>query len=112
MKKTMLALALSFALPAAVTVGALAEDQASPRYGPRIERLAQRLDLRDQQKSALAAIFAEQGEKRRALREETHARVQGVLTEEQLAQFEDMRQQHKARHSRKFCDKARQQGPQ
>jgi protein CpxP len=109
MKKTLLAIALSFAIPAAIAVGLGSQAEASPYRGPFVDRLAQKLDLTDQQKTQLKAIFAEQREKRRALREEKRARMQEVLTPEQLTEWDEMRQRRKGRHGRKFCNKAQRQ---
>lgn len=112
MKKTVLAIALSLAIPAAVAVGLGSPGEAGVPRGPNVERLAQTLDLTDQQKTQLEAIFAEQGEKRRALREETRARMQEVLTAEQLTQLDEMRQHRKGRHGGKFCNKLQPQSQQ
>lgn len=112
MKKTFLAIALSFSIPAAVAFGLGSQDEYGLSRGPSVDRLAQALKLTDQQKTQLEAIFAEQGEKRRALWEETRARMQEVLTAEQLTQLDEMRQHRKGRHGGKFCDKPQRQGGQ
>lgn len=113
MRKAILAIALSAAIPAAIAAGGIAsQGEVGPSYGPKVERLAQKLNLTDEQKTQLESIFAEQGEKRQALREETRARMQEVLTAEQLTQLDEMRQQRKGRHGGKFCNKWQQQEQQ
>ena len=112
MKKSFLAIALSLAIPAAIAAGLASPDAVGPPRGPNLDRLAQALNLTDQQKTDLKAIFADQGKKRRALREETRARMQEVLTAEQLAQLDEMRQSRKARHGGKFCNKPPRQSGQ
>jgi len=113
MKKTALAIALSFAIPAAIAAGGMgSESDIGPPHGPNVERLAEKLNLTDEQKTQLESIFAEQGEKRRALREETRTQMQEVLTAEQLTQLNEMRQQWKGRHGGKYCNKWQQQKQQ
>jgi Spy/CpxP family protein refolding chaperone len=78
----------------------------------RIEKLREALSLTDAQVAQVQAIFAEQGEKRRALREsedhaglealhrETHDRLVAVLDETQRARLEEMRVGHEEGHRR------------
>lgn len=84
MRKTIIAVALSAAL-----IPTLAA--TSPLYGPRLDRMAERLALTEEQKAQVELIFQEQREKRQALCDETHARLDAVLTEEQRAELAQMR---------------------
>ena len=78
----------------------------------RIEKLREALSLTDAQVAQVQAIFAEQGEKRRALREsedregfealhqETHERLVAVLDETQRTKLEQLKQRHGEGHGR------------
>jgi len=81
-----------------------------------LSRLTEALDLTDAQVAEIRAIFEEQRPKFEALhgdasedregrreafmelREETHARVSAVLTEEQRARFEELKRSHEGHH--------------
>ncbi|CAN5787999.1 hypothetical protein BH20GEM1_BH20GEM1_10610 [soil metagenome] len=93
----------------AVATPALAQEQDVRRgHDPekRIEMLEEKLDLTEEQVAQVRAIFAEQGEKLRALKEsedrdgfralheETHARLAAVLDEAQRQKFEELREEH------------------
>jgi Spy/CpxP family protein refolding chaperone len=72
----------------------------------RLERLQESLNLTEAQVAQVRAIFAEQAEKRRALKEsedheglralhqETHDRLASALDDEQRAKLEELRQRH------------------
>lgn len=78
----------------------------------KVEHLREALSLTDTQVTQVQAIFAEQGEKRRALREsedreglealhqETHERLVAILDETQRARLEEMKARHGERHRR------------
>jgi protein CpxP len=93
----------------AVASPAVAQEQGVRRgHDPekRIEMLQEKLDLTDQQVAEVRAIFAEQGEKLRALKEsedregfralheETHERLAAVLDDEQRQKLEALREEH------------------
>lgn len=93
----------------AVATPAVAQEQGVRRgHDPekRIEMLQEKLDLTEQQVTEVRAIFAEQGEKMRALRqsedregfralhEETHARLAAVLDDAQREKLEALREEH------------------
>lgn len=113
--------ALAFALVAVTTTVPAADGSGGPRHeqrmGRHLDRLTEALDLSDTQRTQLETVMSEQAEKRRALREETRARVNGVLTADQQAQFKEMREKrrearrgrrHEHRHDRKSQDSATQ----
>lgn len=114
-------------LVALVSTPALAQDEAQaekPRHERRhadgerrdhdpekkIERLREALDLTDAQVAQVRSIFAEQGEKHRALKEsddreglralheETHGRLAALLDETQRATLEEMKERHGEGH--------------
>ena len=90
------------------------QDGEGRRHDPekRVEKLRQELSLSDAQVAQVRAIFAEQGEKMRALREsedraafralheETHDRLVAVLDETQRARLEELRQRYGDGHHR------------
>lgn len=108
----------------AITAGASAgERQGGPR-GPNAERLATELGLDDAQTTEIEQILADARERRealrnsargstsghpssehragaRALRDETKARIAEVLTPEQLADWEALRAERQAHHSKR-----------
>jgi len=102
MKKTVAALALSAILiPAAVIAGSHYGDRGENRA----ERMAEHLQLSEQQQSEVQKIFEEQRakrkEQRQQMRTETQARLNKVLTPEQQAKWQEYRKDRKDR----FCDK-------
>ncbi|MBU58672.1 MAG: hypothetical protein CL543_07305 [Alcanivorax sp.] len=90
-KATTLALVL---LTGATLAGtAAAEPPRGPQPERMVEHMSRQLDLTDDQRARLETIFEEQGEKMRDLRDETRQRIDGVLTEEQRAKAEQLREQ-------------------
>lgn len=57
----------------------------------RIQRMTQMLGLTAEQQDAMQRLMREQIERRQAMREAMRERVSGILTEEQLAQWQQMR---------------------
>ena len=73
-------------------------------YGPghkggahMVERLEKKLELSEAQSTQLKAIFQEQGEKMKALHEETQSKMNQVLTPAQQEKLAEMKEQRKAR---------------
>jgi len=103
---TTLLMAALFAVPALAQRGE--GPPGPPDPGERMERLRETLDLSDDQVDRLREIFDEQREQMRALRQdrdgdrearreafrslrdETHERVAGVLSEEQMERYREM----------------------
>ena len=99
MKKTVAALALgAIIIPAAVIAGS---HFGAQHDGHRLARMAEHLQLSEQQQADVQKIFAEQHDKRMALRDETRSRIDAVLTEEQRAKVQAFREQRQ----KAFCDK-------
>jgi Spy/CpxP family protein refolding chaperone len=110
MRKTFTALALSAVLiPAAVIAGGHFGEQ---RLEHRVERMSAQLQLDPAQQTELRTILEQQQAQRRALREQTRARIDAVLTEEQRSKLAQWREQR----AKAFCEKRRdgqhQHGPQ
>lgn len=99
MNRKIVTLIMAVTLP--LTVAAFPGGGDSGRFhghrGDRLERLAEKLDLTDEQKSKVEVIFKEQREKFKAIREETRARMQEVLTPEQMTQLDELK---KRRHEK------------
>lgn len=96
MNKTITALALSAILiPAAVLAGNYHGDRGERRA----DRMAEHLQLNEQQQTQVKQIFAEQRDKRKAMREElrndTQTRIAAVLTPEQQAEWKQFRDSRK-----------------
>lgn len=70
------------------------------RMDRRVERLSSELGLNDLQEAKIRSIFEEQKEKMKALREETRKKVASVLTADQKAKFESLREKKKDKHDR------------
>lgn len=104
MKKGFAVAVMALCLP----LVALAVPEGGPgsHHGPNIERLTKELNLSDEQKTKLKAIFKEQRAKHEALREEGHAKMQEVLTEDQMTKLDEMHERRKANwKKRKRCHK-------
>ena len=73
-------------------------------YGPghkggehMVERLEKKLELSEAQSTQLKAIFQEQGEKMKALHEETQNKMNQVLNPAQQEKLAEMKEQRKTR---------------
>lgn len=107
MKKTLLTLAivLTFPLTAAAFPGGHGPG-SEEHQKHRIERLTKELNLTDEQKTQVEAIFKEQHDKFKALREETHAKLGTVLSPEQMTRMEELKKQRwEHRKHKKSMDK-------
>ncbi|MBL1264268.1 hypothetical protein [Candidatus Methylomicrobium oryzae] len=96
MNKTLLTLAFVTIFP--LTAAAFPGDQASgseEHQKHRIERLTQELQLTDQQKNEVEAIFKEQHDKFKALHDETHSKLGTVLTPEQMTKLDELKKQRR-----------------
>jgi periplasmic protein CpxP/Spy len=101
MKKSLIALAALAAVSASLVVAAPSA-QARPdfgqgmRGGPNPEYMARVLDLTPEQQAKVKSLFEEQAERRAqmraTMRAEMQTRMQGILTPEQYAKMQDLRQ--------------------
>lgn len=93
MKKTLMTLTIVLAFPLA----ALAYSGGGPgpdgHHGRRVERLTKELNLTDEQKTKVEALFKEQHEKFKAIHDETDAKLGTILTPEQKTKLEEIRKQ-------------------
>jgi periplasmic protein CpxP/Spy len=97
MKKRLTIFALALAVPLIAAAVPGEQGERGWRHGPKIEQLTQELNLTEEQKTQLEAIFKEQRAKHKALREEGRARMNEVLNDEQMAKMKEIRQR---RHER------------
>ena len=93
MNKKIITLALALALP--LTVAAYPGDKGGfeGHHANRVERLTKNLDLTTEQKTKVEAIFKEQEEKLKIIHEETHKRLQEVLTKDQITKLDELKKQ-------------------
>jgi periplasmic protein CpxP/Spy len=93
MNKKTIILALTLALPLTATAFPGDKGDFEGHHGNRVERLTKQLDLTAEQKTKVEAIFKEQEEKLKVIHEETHKRLQEVLTKEQITKLDDLKKQ-------------------
>jgi Spy/CpxP family protein refolding chaperone len=93
--KTIIALALAAIIPTAVL--AATDGGAGYHRGPNVERLAERLDLSAEQQEQVRALFEAHKAERQAMREKMRASMAEVLTPDQQAKMETMREMRRAK---------------
>jgi len=103
---------LSFAISG--TALAMHHEEGEERDGGRqLEKMAEHLQLSDQQKAAVASIMQEQNDKRKTLQQnmqtqraqlqaETRARMSEVLSPEQLKKMDSMREERQEKRHEKM----------
>jgi len=102
MNKKLIVLTLALALP--LTVSAMPGESAGGgggRHGNRLERMAKKLDLTDDQKAKLEVIFKEQYAKHKALKEETRERMSHILSAEQMEKMQEMKKRRQEKRKDK-----------
>ena len=67
----------------------------------RIERLAEKLDLTDDQKSKLEVVLKEQRAKQQVIRDETQERMGKILSNEQMEKMQDMKKRRQEKRENK-----------
>ena len=96
MKKTLLATTLLLTTGLSGILMAAPGNDAPPRERG-FERMAEELQLTDEQKTQLQQIREEESEKFKTLRAESKARFDAVLTAEQRQKMEEMHEQRRER---------------
>ena len=86
--------------------------QTENRPEKRMGRIAQKLDLSEQQQQKFHEIMQSHREKRKALREEHIASVNAILTAEQQEKFEQMRAERKAKRRERMRERKHNFGQQ
>lgn len=101
MNKTIFCLILALSIPFAASAEPGTKGDSECRHGKKMERMAKELNLTDEQKPQVEAIMKEQHEKKQAIRKETRSRLEPILTQEQLAKFDEMKKKRKEKHKNK-----------
>ncbi len=103
MNKKIITVALALALP--LTVAAMPETDKEnydwAHHGDRMERMTKELNLNEEQKTKMDALFKEQHEKYKAIHEETRARLKEILTPEQMTKMDEMKKRHQEQWQQK-----------
>ena len=95
MNKKLMVTLIVLSFPLSVLAGQSQQGNSSPAH--RVERMTQELGLSEDQQSKVEAIFNAQKEKMKAIHAETRTSLQSVLTQEQMAKFDEMHQQARQR---------------
>jgi Spy/CpxP family protein refolding chaperone len=101
MNKKIIILAMALALPLTVAASSGDKDYVGGHHGNRIEHMTKSLDLTAEQKTKVEALFKEQGEKSKIIHEETQARLQAVLSKEQLTKMTELKKQRHEKWQKK-----------
>lgn len=79
----------------------------------KIERLDKELSLTDDQKSRIDTLFKQNGEKFKAIREETQSQLKTILTPEQYSKLQELKQcrqeQWHKKHQEKLQERKQEQ---
>jgi Spy/CpxP family protein refolding chaperone len=85
-----------------------------PGSGNRIERMAEHLNLTNDQQEKIKALFETHKKQRQAMREQMHSEIGAVLNDEQKTRFDAMKQYRQerrmnrmAKHGGKYCNQER-----
>ncbi len=90
--KTSMTLTTVFAALLALSSFSFAEgDCQGKRADKHMDRLTEKLELSDEQASAVSTIFENQRSAMQTLKDETQQQLSDILTEEQLEKFNNMR---------------------
>lgn len=117
MKKTFVALALAAMIP----VAAYAAMEGQGARGDRLQRMTEVLNLDDSQQEQMKKMFDEHKAMRKAMREQMRVRMDEILTPEQRAKRDELREQrgehrsghhgeHRGGHSNKRGGRHHQRG--
>ena len=106
MKKILIVIALAVSLPLAFAASNAGEG-GHRGHAAHWDRMAESLNLTEEQRAQIRSFFEEQRAEREALRERMHAKMADVLTPEQLQKMEVIRAEHKSKrrekHKRHDC---------
>jgi len=94
------ATAASAPIVAAPIAPSSAAATTQPKMCKKVERMTKELGLNAEQQTKVNAIFEQQKEKRKALREEMHKQLEAVLTLEQMAKMQAKHNSKKGKHGK------------
>jgi protein CpxP len=101
MNKKIITLALALALPLTVAAYPGNKGDFDGHHANRVEHLTKNLELTPEQKTKVEAIFKEQEEKLKIIHEETHKRLQEVLTKDQITKLDELKKQRHEKWQKK-----------
>ncbi|BBL35666.1 hypothetical protein Nstercoris_01941 [Nitrosomonas stercoris] len=114
MNTNLVAIIFALALPLTAVANSGEYQKDHTHYqATKIERMGKHLSLTDEQKTKLEALFKQNREKFKALREESRTQMQSILTPEQYSKLQETKQQrrekwrakhHKKHHQEKSGD--------
>lgn len=93
-KIIMIAMALALPLSVAAMPGTDTEKCEGSHHGNKMERMTKELNLNEEQKTKMDALFKEQHEKYKTIHEETRTRLKEILTPEQMTKMDEMKKRH------------------
>ncbi|TRX03047.1 Spy/CpxP family protein refolding chaperone [Candidatus Methylobacter oryzae] len=101
MNKKIIIIALAVLLPFTAMAAGNETGNHEGRRGEKIKQLTKELGLSAEQQSRLETIFQQHHEKLKALREEKHKLMEGVLTSEQIAKYNELKKERHLKKQRK-----------
>lgn len=102
MNKKAICIVLALGFPLAASAGAGPKGDFESRHGKKMERMYKELNLTEEQKPQVEAVYKEQHEKIRAIRNETRGKLEQILTPEQMAKFDEMKKKRKEQYKKKM----------
>ena len=97
MNKKIITIAIALALPFTASALTSADKEGCEggyRHGEKMERMTKELNLNEEQKTKMDALFKEQHEKYKTIHEETRTRLKEILTPEQMTKMDEMKKRH------------------
>jgi periplasmic protein CpxP/Spy len=114
MNVKLISIIIALALPLSVAAYPGGKGGHEQYRAKKIERLDKELGLSEDQKANIDALFKEQGEKYKALHQETQSRLQTILTPEQNSKLEEMKQRRhekwREKHQQRKQDESKSSG--
>lgn len=92
MNTKMLGIVFALVLPLSAVAYASEKGDHQQYRAKKMERLEKELSLTEDQKTQMEALFKQQKQKFKAIREETQSELQTILTPEQFSKLEEMKQ--------------------
>lgn len=102
MKTTLFGLFLAGLLATGISISSAYANEGHHGHHERMmEHMNKELNLTDEQRARVEAVFKEQHAKYQALHEETKTKLDAILNDEQKAKMEEMKAERKARWEKK-----------
>ncbi len=93
MNKKILTIALALVLPFSIAAASNDNGEHGWHHGGRLERMTKELGLTADQKAKLEPIFKQQQESFKAAHEANKKLIEGILTKEQTAKWDELKKQ-------------------